>query len=42
MDGIDITQTNLEEVKSFKYLGPIVNENNSIEEKIKGRISLGN
>jgi len=30
------------EVKSFKYLGSIVNGNNSIEEEIKGRISLGN
>ena len=29
-------------VKYFKYLGSIVNGNNSIEEEIKGRISLGN
>jgi len=29
-------------VKSFKYLGSIVNGNNSIEEEIKGRISIGN
>jgi hypothetical protein len=42
MDGIDIIQTNLDEVKSFKYLGSIVNRNNSIEEEIKERISLGN
>ena len=42
MDGIDITQTHLEQVKSFKYLGSTVNGNNSIEEEIKGRISLGN
>jgi len=42
MDGIDITQTHLEHVKSFKYLGLIVKGNNSIEEEIKGRISLGN
>jgi sorting nexin-29 len=42
MDGIDITQTHLEQVKSLKYLGAIVNGNNSIEEEIKGRISLGN
>ena len=42
MDGIDITQTHLEQVKSFKYLGSIVNGNNSIQEEIKGRISLGN
>ena len=42
MDGIDITQTHLEQVKSFKYLGSIVKGNNSIEEEIKRRISLGN
>jgi len=42
MDGIDITQTHLKQVKSFRYLGSIVNGNNSIEEEIKGRISLGN
>ena len=42
MDGIDITQTHLGQLKSFKYLGSIVNGNNSIEGKIKGRISLGN
>jgi len=42
MDGIDITQTHLEQVKSFKYLGSAVNGNNSIEEEIKGRISPGN
>ena len=29
-------------IKSFKYLGSIVNGNNSVEEEIKGRISLGN
>jgi hypothetical protein len=29
-------------VKSFKYLGSIVNGNKSTEEKIKGRISLRN
>jgi hypothetical protein len=42
MDGIDITQTYLEQVKSFKYLGSIVNDNIPIEEEIKGRIFLGN
>ena len=35
MDGIDSTQTQLEQVKSFIYLGSIVNGNNSIEEEIK-------
>jgi hypothetical protein len=42
LGGIDITQPHLEQVKSFKYLGSIVNGNNSIEEEINGRISLGN
>jgi hypothetical protein len=42
MGGIDIIQTHLGQVKSFKYLGLIVNGNNSIEEEIKGRIFLGN
>jgi hypothetical protein len=45
MDGIDINRTHLEQVKSFKYLGSIVNGNNSIQKEIKEikeRISLGN
>jgi hypothetical protein len=42
MDGTDINHTHLEHVKSFKYLGSIVNGNNSIEEEIKERISLVN
>ena len=35
MNGIDITQIHLEQVKSFKYLESIVNGNNSIDEEIK-------
>jgi hypothetical protein len=35
------SQIHLEQVKSFRYLGLILNGNNSIEEEIKGRISLG-
>jgi hypothetical protein len=42
MDGIDINHTHLEHVKSLKYLGSIVNGNNSIEEEIKERIFLRN
>jgi len=42
MNGIDIIETHLEQVKSSKYLGSIVKGNNSIEEEIKRRISLGN
>jgi len=37
MNGIYISQTHLEQVKSFKYLGSIMNGNNSIEEEIKER-----
>jgi hypothetical protein len=32
----------LEQVESFKYLGSIVNKNNTIEEQIKERIMAGN
>jgi hypothetical protein len=42
MDDININSTQQEQVKSFKYLGSIVNGNNSIEEEIKERIILGN
>jgi hypothetical protein len=42
MDDININSIHLEQVKSFKYLGSIVNGNNSIEEEIKERIILGN
>ena len=42
IEGKDITQTHLEQAKSFKYLGSTVNGNNSIEIEIKKRISLGN
>jgi hypothetical protein len=42
MGGIDISRTHLEQVKSFRYLGSIVNGNNSIDEEIKESISLGN
>jgi hypothetical protein len=42
MDDIKINSMHLEQVKSFKYLGSIVNGNNSTEEGIKERIILGN
>jgi hypothetical protein len=35
MDGIDNSGTHLEQVKSLKYLGSIVDRKNSIEEEIK-------
>jgi hypothetical protein len=42
MDGIDVSHTHIEQVKSFKHPRSIVNGNNSIEEEIKEKISLGN
>ena len=41
-DNLNIDNKYLEQVKRFKYLGSIINNNNSIEEKIKERIPLGN
>jgi hypothetical protein len=42
MDDININSMHLEQDKSFKYLGSIVNVNNSKEEEIEERIILGN
>jgi hypothetical protein len=42
MDNININSTHLEQVKSFKYLGSIVNGNNSVEGEIRERITLSN
>jgi hypothetical protein len=39
---INIKNKELEQVKSFKYLGSIVNTDNKMEEEIKERIALGN
>jgi hypothetical protein len=39
---INIENKELEQVKSFKYLGSIVNTDNTMEERIKERIALGN
>ena len=38
---INIENKELEQVKSFKYLGSIVNTDNIMEEEIKERIALG-
>jgi hypothetical protein len=40
-DNLNIDNTYPEQVKQFKYLGSIVNKDNSIEEEIKERITLG-
>jgi hypothetical protein len=39
---IDIGWEQFEQVNSFKYLGTMVNTDNSIEEEIKERIAAGN
>ena len=39
---INIEDKDYEQVKSFKYLGAIVNTDNTIEEEIKERIALRN
>ena len=39
---IDTGEEQFEQVNSFKYLGSMVNTDNSIEEKIKKRIAAGN
>jgi len=39
---INIENKEIEQVKSFKYLGSTVNTDNSIEEETKERIALGN
>ena len=42
LSSLNIDSNNFEQVKSFKYLGAIVNGNNSIEEEVIERIKLGN
>ena len=39
---IDIGEEKFEQVNSFKYLGAMINTDNSIEEEIKGKIAAGN
>jgi hypothetical protein len=39
---INIENKEFEQVKTFKYLGSIVNTDNTMEEEIKERIILGN
>jgi hypothetical protein len=39
---IDTGEEQFEQVNSFKYLGAMVNTDNSIEEEIRERISAGN
>ena len=39
---INIENEEIEQVRSFKYLGSTVNTDNTIEEEMKERIALGN
>jgi hypothetical protein len=39
---INIENKEFEQVKTFKYLGSIINTDNTMEEEIKERIALGN
>ena len=39
---MDTGEEQFEQVNSFKYLGTVVNTDNSIEEEIKERIAAGN
>jgi hypothetical protein len=41
-DNLNINNRYLEQVKQFKYLGSIINNDNTIEEEVKERIALGN
>ena len=42
LKAIDIENKEIEQVRSFKYLGSTVNTDNTIEEEIKERTALGN
>jgi hypothetical protein len=42
LTAINIENKEFEQVKTFKYLGSIVNTDNTMEEEIKERIALGN
>jgi hypothetical protein len=41
-EDLQIGNLKIGQVRSLKYVGAIVNEDNSIEEEIKERITLGN
>ena len=39
---LEIDTTSFESVQSFKYLGSVINQNNTVEEEIKERLIAGN
>jgi len=40
-ENLNINSSYIEQVQQYKYLGSIINDSNSIEEEVKGRIALG-
>jgi hypothetical protein len=42
LEELQINSMYLEQVQSYKYLGSTVNSDNSVEEEIQNRITLGN
>jgi hypothetical protein len=42
LDGLTVRNIQIDQVRSFSYLGTIVNENNRLEEEIRERIVKGN
>ena len=41
IEDLNINNLYIEQVQQYKYLGSIINDNNSIEKEIKERIALG-
>ena len=41
IENLNIRSSYIEQVKQYKYLGSIINDNNSIEEEVQERIALG-
>jgi hypothetical protein len=41
IENLNIRSSHIEQVKQYKYLGPIINYTNSIQEEVKERIALG-
>jgi hypothetical protein len=42
LDGLSVDNMHTNQVRSFNYLGTIVNGNNTLEEEIRERIAKGN
>jgi hypothetical protein len=42
IDGVNIDNRSIERVEEFKYLGATLTDQNSIQEEIKSRLTVGN